>query len=379
MSGDTDLISLGIGVDTSAVRGATRDLDAMGHSARAMAGQVGAAEAACLRAVRAIETMLNPMRLLRDLAPVVGLGFATWKLGQLVQEATNLAARLETLDIVLERVGRSSGFTGRQVAEAAIGVQKMGITMAESRQTVIALLQAQLDLANATKLARIAQDAAVIGNLNSSQALNTLIHGIKTAQIDVLRTIGITVNFEQSYAKLAAQLNKAAGALSEQEKATARVNAVLEQGKLIAGAYEAAMGTASKQLQSMKRYVEDTLTRLGELFTPAFTAAVFRAADAMKSFEGWLTALKENGTIAAVADGLAAVVNNVDLLVVALGTVFAGRALAPALAGLAAFVANLVTMRAALGTGMTALAAFEAAAAGMRGVLTGVAGFLTGP
>lgn len=155
---------------------------------------------------------------LRDLATQIGIACAAWKAWSAVKEAALLNARYETLGVVMNVVGRNAGYMASEMEAAAQAVQKKGITMMQSRQAVVSLTQSEIDLSNATKLARLAQDAAVIGNMNSSEALGILIHGIKTAQTDVLRTIGLNVNFEQSYQKLAAQLGRSAESLSEHEK-----------------------------------------------------------------------------------------------------------------------------------------------------------------
>ena len=157
----------------------------------------------------------------------------------------------------------------------------MGITMTGSREVIARMIQSQIDLSQATKLARVAQDAAVIGNMNSSEALEHLIYGIQSAQVEMLRTLGLNVSFEQSYQRRATSLNKPVAALTEMEKTQARVTAALQAGTSIAGAYEASMGTAGKQLSSMSRLAEDFQTKLGEAFLPAFTEGVRAAVQAM--------------------------------------------------------------------------------------------------
>jgi len=208
--------------------------------------------------------------------------------------SVNLSARYETLGVVLHQVGKNAGYSAQEIDRYDASVQRSGITMTESRNTVTRMIQAHLDLSKSSQLARVAQDAAVIGDINSSQALERLVHGIQTAQTEVLRGIGINVSFEQSYATLARQIGKTAGDLTETEKTQARMNAVLQAGTQISGTYAASLDTPSKQLSSMKRIVEDMMVEAGQKLLPAYTLAV-------KGVGSALTMLAQNLDLAIAA------------------------------------------------------------------------------
>lgn len=207
------------------------------------------------------------------LARVGGLvaGYLTLtKVAQKFGETVALAARVETLQVVLDNVGRNAGYGSDQVRALVKEVEALGITTRAAQTIVTRMVQAQLDLGSATQLARVAQDAAVIGNVNSSEALERLLHGIVTLQPEILRTVGITVSLEQEYQKFTAQTGRSIESLSQQERQQVALNAVLREGAKIQGTYVEAMTTADKQAGSLARHVEQLQVAIGQAFTPAY-------------------------------------------------------------------------------------------------------------
>ncbi len=230
---------------------------------------------------------------LKSVVAAVGAAFSAYKLADWVNEVALLAARYDTLGISMRVVGNNAGYTGAEMDKYQTALQKTGISAVEARQNLMSMASAHMNLADSAKIARIAQDAAVIGNINSSEAFARLTYGIESAQIEVLRTIGINVNFEDSYKKLATQLHKNAADLTDNEKLQARVNVVMEKGRDISGTYEAAMGTAGKQLNSLKRYFDDLKVAAGEAFQPMLTAMVEELTIKLKMLGTWFTDNKD--------------------------------------------------------------------------------------
>lgn len=231
------------------------------------------------------------------------VAWASWELTQKIKEAALLAARVETLSVVMHTVGNNAGYSSGQMDAFTEQLKKMGITTQESMSSLIKMSSANMDLSKSSALARIAQDAAVIGNINSSEAFGRMIQGIRSGEVEILRTIGINVQFDQAYKKLAATLGKTSDSLTDTEKTQARMNAVQEYGVNLAGAYEASMSTAGKQLLSMARYTEELQLKLGQLFTPALTLMVMELVKSLKELD---TSLSDNkGTMNTFGTGLA--------------------------------------------------------------------------
>ena len=285
-----DIASLGIAVDATQAKTASKTLDEL-----ALSG--GKAE-------QSTHSLANATAILSKVYGDLAKAAVAWKAYDYIKDATLLNARYETLGISMTQVGKNAGYTAEQMEAAAKALQKTGISMTESRASAMKLVQAQIDLADSTKLARIAQDTAVIGGINSSEAFSRLVHGVQTAQVEILRGIGINVSFEEGYAKVAATLGKTAVQLTENEKSQSRLNQVMEKGKEIAGTYEAAMSTAGKQMSSMQRYTEDLKVKVGEVFNETLTIGVMAFTDQMSNLNGEMDAVAASGQLNDWAEGV---------------------------------------------------------------------------
>jgi hypothetical protein len=69
--------------------------------------------------------------------------FASFQLAQYAKEATMLAARVETLGVVLKVVGNNAGYTGSQMDAYDKAVQKMGKFSARAMQYAVTLYKKQ--------------------------------------------------------------------------------------------------------------------------------------------------------------------------------------------------------------------------------------------
>lgn len=220
---------------------------------------------------------------IQEIAGALGLAAVAAKGFNFIQDVTQTAARYEQLGVLMNTLGATAGYSAVELENYEKALQKTGISMSQSRDVIQSMISANMDLAQATDLARLAQDAATIGGISSSDALQRLIHGIQTAQTDVLRGVGIVVNFEQAYSKLAATLGKTTATLTETEKQQARINAVMEQAPALAGAYINSMDTAAKKAGSMERHILNLKTAMGEVFQPVYAASIDAQSAAIES------------------------------------------------------------------------------------------------
>lgn len=268
---------------------------------------IKAQEDAVKAAAQAKVDAANKANILSDALKLLAGAYAALKVADYVKESALMAARYETLGVVLATVGKTAGYTSTQMEHASQEIAAQGITMLESRNSAIKLVQAHVDLVNASKLARIAQDAAVIGNINSSEAFERLVNGVSRGNVLILRNIGINVNLQAAYAQMADSLGKSTKELTENERVQARLNAVIERGSDIAGTYEAAMGTAGKQILSMQRYVDDLKVKFGETFNEVLTVGVMGLTQGLKDANGEVSELAKSNQLEEWGHGIAKV------------------------------------------------------------------------
>jgi tetrahydromethanopterin S-methyltransferase subunit G len=212
---------------------------------------------------------------------------------RLVKSSIQLSARADTLKVALNKVGATAGMSSDQMDKLEEDMKNTGITTIKSREALMKMVQANLDLSKATDLARVAQNAAVIAGTNSSEAFSRMLHGITTLQPEVLRGLGIIVNMQNEIKAYADANNVAANSIDANTKQQIALNAVLKQGERIAGSYEAAMDTAGKQAGSMSRHLEELQLAIGNAFQPAYSELIQFQTRELKELRTWFEENKE--------------------------------------------------------------------------------------
>ena len=104
-----------------------------------------------------------------------------------LKESADLAARIETLGVTMEVVGKNAGYTKEQLDGYEKEVKALGITSEAARDTIIQMTSAGLELGDVTgkgssqvaQLARASQDLAVIMGGSSSETLQQMITNLQ--------------------------------------------------------------------------------------------------------------------------------------------------------------------------------------------------------
>jgi len=258
----------------------------------------------------------------------VGAALGAARLAAFGRDAALLAARVENLATVLNNVGRIAGQSGTQLGVLERNVKRLGITTQAARRSLTQLAQANIDLSRAAELTRVAQDAAVIAGVNSSQAFERLVLAIQRNDVRLLRNLGIVINLNNVYARFAQETGRTTKSLTAFEKRQLVLNEVLDKGRLIAGTYEAALQDVGKQISSLPRLTEEATVAVGNQFLPVLREGVSAVSDFLKAFPSggaFITprAVANIITFGTAVVGLGAAAGSVKLLTVAFGALTA--------------------------------------------------------
>jgi hypothetical protein len=230
-----------------------------------------------------------------------GLTVATGAAAAFGVESFRTAARVGEMDASLRALAKANNLSYDEMQKTVSAIRKQGIEAGTAQQLVAQFARNNLDLAKSTDLARVAQDAAVISGRNSTEVLDDLIHGITTQNSQVLRNAGLNVQAGQAIDQYAKSLGKSTKELTDAERSQAVLNAVLESGKTVAGAYSEAMTEPGKVLRSFARVIDDVKISVGQGLVQAFGPVILQAYDLAKAFSA---AVAPGGTLAPIFDAI---------------------------------------------------------------------------
>ena len=196
-----------------------------------------------------------------------GGAFALVKWGKASFQA---AARVSELNVAIDAIGKSTGIGAKNIKSAANAIRDNGIEMAAAQQMAIEFAQGNLDMAEASKVARVAQDLAVISQKNSTDTAMILTRAIKTGNSMLLKSAGISEQASAGYARYALEIGKTSNTLNAQERQQAIINLIMDEGAKVAGVYTAAMEEPGKVLRSFPRIVNDMQLAMGNALLAGF-------------------------------------------------------------------------------------------------------------
>jgi hypothetical protein len=235
-------------------------------------------------------------------AKKAALAFAALVFAKGIKEMADYAARTETLGITMGIVAKNAGYSTGAIAGYEKELKKLGITTQAARDSITKMIQAGIPLegvageaaSNIGKLARAAQDLAVVTGENSSQTLQRLVTNIQQMDSMGLRFMGLTIDIEAAQDEFAKSIDKTASALSKQQKIMAVNNAVLKESGKLTGAYEASMEAVGKKAASLTRYQDELADSLGKKLLPAYGRVVDTATVLLTQLTAISVAMEAN-------------------------------------------------------------------------------------
>lgn len=239
-----------------------------------------------------VQEMNKSSKALVTLGSMVGAaGFAMYKFGK---QSFSAAARVSELRVSIDAIGKATGIGAKAINEAASNIAKQGIEMAAAQGIAIEYAQANLNLADAAKVARVAQDLAVISQRNSTDTAQLLTRAVRTGNSQLLKSAGISRMASEGYAMYAKQIGKTATTLTAAERQQAMINLILDEGKRVAGVYEASMTEAGKVLRSFPRLMNDMQVAVGTALLQGLGPLIKSAYDLTNAFS---KTVKEGGAL----------------------------------------------------------------------------------
>lgn len=239
-------------------------------------------------------------------AVVSKVGQAIGSIKEFGIEALHTAGRVDEFTRVALYLGQRTGRTQEEVQGFLDGLEDTGIRADVAANLIANMSRNQLDLAQSTELAAMAQNVAVLAGIDSSDALERLNTIILQGDKLMARNIGLQVDFTAAQDTLASSLGKTNEQLSATELAQANMNAVLEQGAAISGVYGVAQDSPTKALRSLGRQMFNLKAAMGAPFLDAWKSVVDVARGAVEMFSNMV---KEGGLLYPVLIQLGAVLS----------------------------------------------------------------------
>ena len=216
----------------------------------------------------------------------------------LIKNIVGVAMRTQELGIVSEITAKNMGIAKEVVNGQIEALKNLGLTTQAASTLTTQFMRSELELADASKLARAAQNLAIVAMMDSSQAAMTMTRAITMQRPILLRQFGIIGGLNNAYDAMGKTLGilsfrvDSSGKtlrvwsreLTVAEKRQSIFNMIMEQSAGLAGAYEAAMDAPGKALRSFGRHIMSAQEAIGKFWLPAMDAAVKVATKFIKAF-----------------------------------------------------------------------------------------------
>jgi hypothetical protein len=222
----------------------------------------------------------------------------SWTLG-----AVQAAAHEARLEASMRALAKAHGISEGAALAQAQAVREIGFYGEEATHTISRMIVADMDLAKATGLAKLAKDAAAIENISAGEAMEKLLLAVEGGVSRGLRSMGLFVDFNK---EVELQQLRTGKTLSESEVKQVRYNAVMREGAKIAGAHAAAQGEAEAMVKKFQREMVELREAIGARFQDQYKSLVSHLKDAASWLKDNVDLLAKFGQVAMWVSGIMA-------------------------------------------------------------------------
>ena len=195
-----------------------------------------------------------------------------------------MAAENAKAEASLKALATAHGVGADAATRQVAAIEEIGFEFTEAAHAVQRLIVADMDLAKAEGLAKLAKNAAAVQNVSAGEAMDAIVLSIESGASRGLRTLGLFVDFQK---EVLIQEFKLGRALTDAEEKQVRYNAVMREGAKIQGAHAAASQTVEGQLGALRREFNNLREDIGAKFQDDLRALIGN----LRGLVGWL---KEN-------------------------------------------------------------------------------------
>lgn len=203
----------------------------------------------------------------------IGAAVAAFEVGEF---GSHVLQAESSFDHLLDTVGGAPN-TLAQMRAAAQGTAS-DLDLMRSASSLLAGTTGELGQAFADALPELTGIARAAAILNpeigsTGEAMNRLALGIKKAEPELLDEMGILLNLNTVFREYGASVGKSANELTKTEKSQAMLNAVLQQGSVLAEQAAGAIDQSALSIDRMQASVDNAQAALAARFAPAVAAA----------------------------------------------------------------------------------------------------------
>jgi hypothetical protein len=210
----------------------------------------------------------------------------------LIGDSLKLRTEVDALNNSLEIVARNAGYNSEQIDEYEKSLKSQGLTTREALQLMRQMIDGEVELSRTTQLMTMAQDASIVSGVKVADAYAKIIQVIAAQteasakqsnkqSAEMLKSLGLYVDFQAAFQRAALASGRTVEQLSSAERQQIALNAALEAGIQISGAYENSQDSVSRIIKALPGYYEEVKYAIGGLFEPAYLAG-------MEAWEGFL-------------------------------------------------------------------------------------------